>query len=133
MEIKQSSSYPVRASERSVQASHQSDRRDDAHEADLSNRKVVTSLKSARSAANSSGQAQETRFFALESRRDDTPVDSKKQVHAMRERVRQTYAEQENHAARDAIREQQAQNVQNARAERRAQHDKAQQAINLIA
>ncbi len=133
MEIKQPSSYPARASERSVQASRQSDRRDDEREADLSSRKVAVSQKSAHSAAESSGQAKETRFFALESRRDDAPVDSRKQVRAMRERVRQTYSEQENRAARDAIREQQAQNVQNARAERRAQHDKAQQPINLIA
>lgn len=129
MEIKHPSSYPTRASERSVQASHQSDRRDDAREADLSSRKAAASRESDYRAEKSSAQGREARFFALEGR-NEGPVDSRKQVRAMRERVRQTYSEQENRAARDAIQERQAQNAQ---AEQRAQQNKAQLPIDLIA
>ncbi|HEB57050.1 MAG TPA: hypothetical protein ENI98_12265 [Gammaproteobacteria bacterium] len=114
--------------ERSVQASRQSDRRDDERKADLA-RHEMAQKEQDRRVSDSARQADETRFFAIEDRKE-APVDSRQQVRSMRERVRQTYVEQENRAARDAIHEQRAHAAQ---AEQRAQHNDAQQPIDLIA
>ncbi|NOZ37353.1 MAG: hypothetical protein GXP11_04650 [Gammaproteobacteria bacterium] len=124
MEIKASPSNH----ERNVQASHRSERRDEERAADLSSRKAAAE-ESERRVSDSAGQGNEARFFALESRQD-APVDSRQQVRAMRERVRQTYSEEENRAARDAIHEQMARDAQ---AEQRAQRNEAHQPIDLIA
>ncbi|HEB87433.1 MAG TPA: hypothetical protein ENI68_10520 [Gammaproteobacteria bacterium] len=124
MEIKSTSS----SHERSVQASRQSDRRDEERKADFA-RRERTQKEQDRRVAQSAGQANEARFFAIEDRKE-VPVDSRQQVRAMRERVRQTYSEQENSAVRDAIHEQQA---RSAEAEQRAQRHDGHQPIDLIA
>ncbi len=119
---------PHSSHERNVQASHRSERRDDGREADLSSRKAAAEELDRR-ASDSAGADNETRFFAIEAR-NEAPVDSRQQLRAMRDRVRQTYSEQENSAARDAIHEQMARNAQ---AEQRTQGNEAHQPIDLIA
>jgi len=123
MEIKANPS----SHERSVQASHRSDSRNDEREADFASRDVVREEQD-RSTAQSAGQGSEARFFAIESREEE-PVDPRLQVRAMRERVRQTYSEQEN-SARRADYEQQ---VRNAQAEERTHRNESRQPIDLIA
>ena len=123
MEIKASPS----SHERSVQASRRSDSRRDEREADYANRDVARKEQD-RSTAQSAGQGSEARFFAIESR-EEKPVDPRMQVRAMRERVRQTYSEQEN-SARRAEHEQQ---MREAQAEERAHRNEARQPIDLIA
>lgn len=124
MEIKSSPSIP----DRNVQASRQSDSRQAKREADFSNREVAEQGRDRNSVA-AAGQASEARFFAIEGR-EETQPDPRQQVRATRERVRQTYSDQENREARRADREQQAQDVQ---AEESAQRHQARQPIDLIA
>ncbi|VAX12587.1 hypothetical protein MNBD_GAMMA24-1028 [hydrothermal vent metagenome] len=114
--------------ERNVQASRRNDRRNDERKADLVSREMAQKEQD-RHLEQSARQTNEARFFAIEDHKD-APVDSRQQVRVMRERVRQTYVEQENRAARDAIHERQAQDAQ---AEQRAQQHNAQQPIDLIA
>ncbi len=114
--------------ERSVQASRQSERRDEERKANFARHERAQKEQDHR-AAQSASQANEARFFAIEDRKE-APVDSRQQVRAMRERVSQTYSEQENSAVRDAIREQQA---RSAEAEQHAQRTDGHQPIDLIA
>jgi len=124
MEIKSSPASP----ERSVPASQRSDSRDDEREADFSSREAAQSEQD-RHATQSAAQGSEARFFALEARQDKQS-DPRLQVRAMRERVRQTYSEQENREAQRVIHEQQAQTVREGE---RAQAHEARQPIDLIA
>ncbi len=123
MEIKSNPS----SHERSVQASRRSDSRNDEREAAHSSRDVAQKEQDRR-AVQSAGQGSEARFFAIESR-EERPVDARLQVRAMRERVRQTYSEQENNARR-ADHEQQ---MREAHAEERTHRNEARQPIDLIA
>ncbi len=124
MEIKSS---PV-SHERSVEASQRSDSRADQREAEFSSREVARSEQD-REATQSAAQGSEARFFALESR-EETQPDPRLQVRATRERVRQTYAEQENRDAQRVMHEQQAQSVRDGE---RDQGHEGRQPIDLIA
>ena len=129
MDIKASPSTPVTASaDRHVQPSRRSDSRQDEREAEFSRRDVAQPEQD-RHATQPVAQSNEPRFFALEAR-DEAQSDPRSQVRAMRERVRQTYSEQENREARRAVQEQQAQAVQ---VEKSAQRDEARNPIDLIA
>ncbi len=128
MEIKTSSSASVSSSEpRSVQASRRSDSRNE-REAEFSSREVAQHEHESR-AAQSVTQGSEARFFAIDSR-DETQDDPRLQVRAMRERVRQTYSEQESSAVNREIQKQLAQDVS---AEKSARHNEARNPIDLIA
>ncbi len=127
MEIKAGQSHHMSSPERSVQASRRSDSRSDEREADSASREIAQKEQDRRT-AQSAGQGSEARFFAIESR-EEKPVDPRLQVRAMRERVRQTYSEQES-SARRADHEQQ---MRDAQAEERAQRNEARQPIDLIA
>ena len=129
MEIKTSSSASVSSSEpRSVQASRRSGSRNDEREAEFSSREVAQHEHESR-VAQSVTQGSEARFFAIDSR-DETQDDPRLQVRAMRERVRQTYSEQESSAVNREIQKQLAQDVS---AEKNARHNEARNPIDLIA
>jgi len=127
MEIKSGQSHHMSHAQRSVQASRHSDQRE--AQAEVEQARSAAKQEPERNATQSV-QDSEARFFAIESREEEAAVDPRQQVRVMRERVRQTYAEQENREARQATQAQQAEDVQ---AEKRAQRNEAREPIDLIA
>ncbi len=130
MEIKSNSAASAQINEaRAVQASRQSDNRHDEQESEFSSRKIAQAEQE-RNQSPAAVPNSETRFFALEDRQE-SKADPRLQVRAMRERVQQTYSDQE--AARTTRRADREQQAQDAQLEQNTQRSEARDPIDLIA